>query len=80
MPQAPPKLSQTAQALTVAATMLLHSLALLDLNMFQVSVNHIFCSLSFIRLKCCQFVFPVKIFPQPHEARNMFLLYIYREV
>lgn len=36
MPQAPPKLSQTAQALTTAATTLLHNLALLDLTMFQV--------------------------------------------
>ncbi|KAG0695245.1 S phase cyclin A-associated protein in the endoplasmic reticulum [Chionoecetes opilio] len=35
MPQAPPKLSQTAQALTTAATTLLHNLASLDLTMFQ---------------------------------------------
>ncbi|XP_071533158.1 uncharacterized protein ssp3 isoform X2 [Panulirus ornatus] len=35
MPQAPPKLSQTTQALTVTATTLLHNLAFLDLSMFQ---------------------------------------------
>lgn len=39
MPQAPPKLSQTAQALTTTATTLLHNLALLDLTMFQVIKN-----------------------------------------
>lgn len=35
--QAPPKLSQTTEALTVAATTLLHNLASLDLMMFQVN-------------------------------------------
>ncbi|XP_042206932.1 S phase cyclin A-associated protein in the endoplasmic reticulum-like isoform X3 [Homarus americanus] len=35
MPQAPPKLSHTTQALTVAATTLLHNLASLNLAMFQ---------------------------------------------
>nr|XP_045611735.1 S phase cyclin A-associated protein in the endoplasmic reticulum-like isoform X1 [Procambarus clarkii]XP_045611736.1 S phase cyclin A-associated protein in the endoplasmic reticulum-like isoform X1 [Procambarus clarkii]XP_045611737.1 S phase cyclin A-associated protein in the endoplasmic reticulum-like isoform X1 [Procambarus clarkii] len=35
LPQAPPKLSQTTHAITVAATTLLHNLASLDLAMFQ---------------------------------------------
>ncbi|XP_066969549.1 calponin homology domain-containing protein DDB_G0272472 isoform X1 [Macrobrachium rosenbergii] len=35
LPQAPPKLSQTTQALTIAATTLLHNLASLNLIMFQ---------------------------------------------
>ncbi|KAK7075868.1 hypothetical protein SK128_028009, partial [Halocaridina rubra] len=35
LPQTPPKLSQTTQALTVAATTLLHNLASLDLAMYQ---------------------------------------------
>ncbi|XP_050730260.1 S phase cyclin A-associated protein in the endoplasmic reticulum-like isoform X1 [Eriocheir sinensis] len=47
MPQAPPKLSQTAQALTIAATMLLHSLALLDLTMFQAVLGGEGISLEF---------------------------------
>ena len=36
MPLAPPKLTQTAEALATAATTLLHNLASLDLTMFQV--------------------------------------------
>ncbi|XP_063880487.1 S phase cyclin A-associated protein in the endoplasmic reticulum-like isoform X3 [Scylla paramamosain] len=47
MPQAPPKLSHTAQALTTAATTLLHNLASLDLTMFQAVLGSEGISLEF---------------------------------
>lgn len=47
MSQTPPKLSHTAQALTTAATTLLHNLASLDLTMFQAVLGSEGISLEF---------------------------------